>query len=222
MRPALLASFLALVSACQEPVANLTPVVVHWMDWPTEVKAGQPFRTRLVISGVCAADPRFYAGASADQSSVTFEPYFQVGNERIACAQELAPLVVIGIDTAGSAPGLVATVDRSYDMRATVPPNPAGNSAPGFPVRTFGEVTVRVTEPAGSRRNAAGTVQTERDAGGCVRVRPYGAYRPDAPLVLEDQSDTTNLMFAFVRGYIYDAATPICGETRVFHLESRN
>ena len=40
--------------------------------------------------------------------------------------------------------------------------------------------------------------------------------------VLEDQGDTTGLMNAFVRGYIHDAAAPVCGETRVLHLLSRN
>ena len=40
--------------------------------------------------------------------------------------------------------------------------------------------------------------------------------------LLEDQADTTGLMNAFVRGYIHHAAAPVCGETRVFHLLSRN
>jgi len=46
----------------------------------------------------------------------------------------------------------------------------------------------------------------------------------DAPqgFVLEDQADTTGLNYAFVRGYFHEATTPVCGQTRVFHLVSRN
>jgi len=222
MRTTFVALLLAFVIGCQEPNADIAPVTVHWMDWPAEVKAGQPFRTRLVIDGVCALNPRFNPGARADQSAVTFEPYFQVDKERIACTALVNSLVVIGIDTAGLAPALAAAADRTYQMRAVVPGDPAANTAPGIPVRTFGDVLVRAGSADASRRNAAGLVQAQRDQVGCVRVRPYGAYRPDAPLVLEDQADTVGLAFAFVRGYIYDSATPVCGETHLFHLVSRN
>jgi hypothetical protein len=52
-------------------------------------------------------------------------------------------------------------------------------------------------------------------------VQPGGSFNPEVALVLEDQADTTGLSNAFVRGYIHDAVTPVCGETRVFHLTSR-
>ncbi len=46
----------------------------------------------------------------------------------------------------------------------------------------------------------------------------------DAPqgFVLEDQADTLGFSLGFVSGYIHDAPAPVCGETRVFHLVSRN
>ena len=54
MRPAVFASFFAafLASACGDSM-RIEPVTVQWMDWPWQVAYGQPFRTRLVVSGVC-------------------------------------------------------------------------------------------------------------------------------------------------------------------------
>ncbi len=40
--------------------------------------------------------------------------------------------------------------------------------------------------------------------------------------VLDDQADTARFSYAFVRGYIQQSATPICGETRVFELVTLN
>jgi hypothetical protein len=225
MRPAAFALFcLAALVACDSSSDNqITPVTVQWMDWPAEVEAGQPFRTRLVVWGVCAANPRFNAGTSADQSAVTFAPYFLVDDEPILCAGGAAErLIVSAIDTAGTAPGLTAMFTRTYEMRGTASTYLRANAIFGnFPVRTFGEVTVQISAADTSRRNAAGVVYVQRDPAGCVRVRPAGLYSPDAALVLEDQADTTGLANAFVRGYVYDTPTPVCGETRVFHLVAR-
>lgn len=228
MRPGVFA-LLCVLFACQEPNnTTVVPVTVEWMDWPAEVNAGQTFRTRLVVSGVCAADPRFHPGASADLSAVTFSPYFVVDNTVVYCAAEpVSPyLVVVGIDTAGLAPGLVATTARTYAMRGAtwaqaVPVYP--HALPqNLPLRTFGDVTVRPSGADSSRRNAAGQVFLEHDSTGCARVRPIATYRPDTDLPLEDQADTANLQGIFVEGYIYDVAAPVCGQTRVFHLVSRN
>jgi len=209
---------LSVLAAC-EPDGKINPVTVQWMDWPAEVNAGQPFRTRLVVWGVCALNPRFRAGASADQSAVTFAPYYLIEKDNdILCAGGASELLVVtAIDTAGTAPGLAATFARTYEMRGS---SWAAVSA-HLPVRTFGNVTVRPSGADLTRRNAAGDVQKETDSLGCVRVRPSGLYNPQAALVLEDQADTAGLSFAFVRGYIYEAATPVCGETKVFHVVAR-
>lgn len=223
MRPAAFATLcLGLLAAC-EPDAKVDPVTVQWMDWPAEVNAGQPFRTRLVVWGVCALNPRFRAGASADQSAVTFAPYFLVGSDQIECLTErtVTLLALIAIDTAGTAPGLAATSARTYEMRGSTMDIAHAADAQPLPVGTYGEVTVRPSGADLSRRNAGGYATLETDSLGCVRVRPTGLYSPGAALVLEDQADTTGLSFAFVKGYIHDGATPVCGETRVFHLVSR-
>ena len=95
-------------------------------------------------------------------------------------------------------------------------------SAGGTPVRTFGDVVVRLSNPDTSRRNAAGLVFWRVDNTGCVRIRPLAYVDGGLGFVLEDQADTVGLMYAFARGYFHDAATPVCGQTRVFHLLSRN
>lgn len=214
MRSAMFALSLVFLAACDS--TQVRPVSVQWMDWPADVASGQPFRTRLVVWGVCAQNPRFRPGASADQSAVTFTPYFLVEENRdIACLQELADaLVVIGIDTAGTAPGLPASFPRTYEMRAAA----MGAEAR----RTFGEVLVRQSTPDASRRNGAGYVVAFVDTLGCVRIQPFGLYQPGKALVLESQTDTAGVTGAFVRGYIYTPAAPVCGETKVFHIVSRD
>lgn len=226
MRPAVFAALsLAWLLACEGPQADISPVTVLWMDWPGEVNAGQPFRTRLVVWNVCALNPQFRAGAQADQSAVTFEPYYLIGHDQIACLTQRTPtlLALLALDTAGIAPGLAAASARTYDMRAPVTDYALSTTAaPNSAVGKFGVVTVRPTGADPLRRNAAGDVVAERDSLGCVRVRPVGLYNPGAALVLEDQADTAGLSHAFVRGFIHEAATPVCGQTRVFKVESRN
>lgn len=223
MRPAWFATLCLGVLAACDSGTRVDPVVVQWMDWPAEVTSGQPFRTRLVVYGVCAINPRFHAGVSADQSAVTFEPFFVTGNDQIECLTEVtapAPaLLVAPFDTAGIAPGLFAANTRTYEMRGAMM---AVDPVPHLPVRTFGDVIVRASGADQSRRNAGGWVNRETDIEGCSRVTPVALYDPATALVLEDQADTMGLNYAFVRGYIYDAATPVCGQTRVFHLVSRN
>ena len=186
---------------------------VQWMDWPAEVAAGQPFRTRMVVWGVCAVQPVFHAGPQANLAAVTFEPFFTFESPAY-CALDLSSpsLVAIALDTAGIAPGLFATATRQYWMQAVA----------DKPNRVFGEVTVRASSPDQSRRNAAGWIYSQVDSLGCRRVSPIGLYRPESELVLENPTDTASLSGSFVQGYIYDAASPVCGETRVFHLVSRD
>ena len=219
MRPAVFALVCCLF-ACQEPDTRVDTVTVHWMDWPAEVNAGQEFRTRLVVEGVCALNPRFRAGAGADHSAVTFEPYFIVDKQPVECvAAGSTEFVAVGsLDTAGIAPGLSASSARTYEMRGSMYTFvPQTSLTTSIPVGTFGSVVVRPTGADASRRNAAGYARIFKDTLGCVRLITAGLYGPNAVFVLEDQTATTTGT-AFVRGYIYDAATPVCGETRVFHL----
>ena len=227
MRSAMFATLcLGLFAACDHGTqTTFSPVTVQWMEWPAEVNAGQQFRTRLVVWGMCAlGPPRFYAGMSADQSAVTFEPYYLVSKDNIECLTDRAspsasPALLAGaLDTAGTAPGLAAS---TYEMRAAAFVYTIA-AATSLPVRTFGDVIVRTAGADESRRRAAGDVNLQRDTLGCARILPLGLYDPDAGLVLEDQADTAGLSSAFVRGYIYDVAAPVCGQTRVFHLESRS
>lgn len=163
----------AALAACDSDL-ELQSGVVQWMEWPAEVTAATPFPVRLVIPFPACQQWTFRPGASADQSAVTFAPYFLVKKGPLICPPvpadvSIYPLPYLSLDTVDIAPGLAAAFARSYEMRASA------------------------------------TV-----------------YAPPVGYVLEDQADTTGLMNAFVRGYIHDAAAPVCGETRVFHLLSRN
>lgn len=224
MRRVLCATLLA-AAACQGD-AEVIEVDVQWMDWPADVFAGEAFRTRLVVWGVCALEPRFYDGATADESAVTFAPFFRGRTDEIVCLDARAvELLVVALDTAGMAPGLAADFSRTYEMRATTQVYARSSGLDRLPARTFGDVTVRPWSPVLDplpRRNAAGYVTLERDTLGCARIRPLGLYTPGAALVLENPVDTAGLGGAFVRGYIELVNPPVCGESRVFHLVSRN
>jgi len=201
---------------------TVSPTAVVWMDWPAQVNANESFRTRLVTWGVCASNPRFYAGASANAEAVTFSPYYLVDDNTVYClGATRETFLVVAIDTAGRAPGLPAIVSRTYEMRGTGTSNARANTIAN-PMMTFGEVHVVPGGANPAQRNAAGTVGLQRDSLSCARIVPIGLYDPTGGLVLEDQADTAGLAYAFVRGYIHDVASPVCGETRVFHLLSKN
>jgi hypothetical protein len=208
---------LGLLLACDGPNGKVDPVSVQWMDWPAEVNARQPFRTRLVVWGVCAISPQFLAGASSNQAAVTFAPYFTFQDDHILCAQATgSAFAVTALDTAGIAPGLLAGSPRTYEMRAPMPDFALDVVAGHLSVSAYGTVMVRPSGADASRRNAGGYATIERDSQNCLRVRPLGLYAPDAAIALDDQAAAGSAP-ALVRGYIYDAANPICGETRVFH-----
>jgi hypothetical protein len=166
MRPALSAALcLVAIAACADPNTKIVPSMVQWMDWPAEVNAGESFRTRIVVWGVCASNPRFRPGVNADQSAVTFAPYFIIDDDNVVCAAARVESVVISaIDTAGIAPGLLAF--RTYEMRGSwhgYIRGPAGGALlPNLPVRTFGEVGVRPSGADPARRNAAGYIRVAR------------------------------------------------------------
>ena len=226
MRPAMFVTLcLASFAACKSDSGDsVHPVTVQWMEWPAEVAAGQPFRTRLIVWGVCAVDPRFQAGPSSDESAVTFEPYFLVSGDPVYClaAQPVDRLIAISIDTAGMAPALSPDLPRAYEMRASASMYTySARATAGLPVRTFGLVTVRPGEPNTTNHNAAGYVSVDVDTLGCVRVLPAWMYGPGRGIVIDNADDTVGVAGAFVRGYIYDLTVPKCGETRAFHLVSR-
>lgn len=212
-----------MLAAC-EPDNEVSPATVEWMEWPAEVSAATPFPVRLLVQRPGCHPSVFRLGISADESAVTFAPYFLITSQEIICLPEALVLDVYpgAFDTVGTAPGLAASFARTFEMRAAAqvyaPPAPG---AADLPIRTYGEVTVRLTSPDSSRRNAAGIASKVIDNLGCVRLQPSGMFGQGS-LVLEDQADTSNLSYAFVSGYIYEAAAPVCGQTRVFHLLPRN
>lgn len=221
MRSALFAALLAL-AAC-EPTPRTETTQIVWMEWPAEVQTFDPFRTRLVVRQPCAVILGFEPAPATDAVSVTFAPYFLVDNHPIYCVDGQAYTsdftVNVPLDTAGTAPGL--PLARVYEMRGGLPAIVTCaacaylNSAPWV---SFGDVTVRPTAPATTVRNAAGSVFAQRDSVGCTRIRPSGLLGPNAEIVVENPPNTTAQWSGFVRGYLYQPAAPVCGESEVFHL----
>ena len=205
---------MAALAACDSGL-EIQPAYVQWMEWPAEVSVATPFTARMLVPFPACHRSVFKPAVSENQSAVTFAPYFLVEGGAPVClpspALDVALVPFLALDTVITAPGLAA---RAFQMRATA------TDASG--VRTFGDVTVRLSNPDTSRRKAGGVVTLWVDNAGCARLRPAGYLQPLGGYVLEDQADTTGLNYAFVRGYIHDAAAPVCGQTRVFKLVSRN
>ena len=218
---------LAVCAACG-PDRAVYPSIVSWMEWPAEVPEATPFTVRLVIPRPGCYQGVFKPGVTADESAVTFEPYYIVEVHEPICQpfQERADIFYIALDTVSIAPALRTDVPRTFEMRASSAAFAGQPSSDGLPVRTYGDVTVRLADPDTSRRNGAGFATRMIDDSGCARLLVAGTIGPSGTggslLVLEDQSDTTTINGDFVRGYIFEAPAPICGETRVFHLSSRN
>jgi hypothetical protein len=192
------------------------------------VVRGTPFTVHLITGRPCGGRG-FRPGATADQSAVTYAPLFFVEDGAVCpltgAPTGIAPLV-LAMDTTDVFAGLSADYPRSYEMRgvASVLDGSIGVAA-SEPVRTFGEIDVRITPfPPGVLppiRNAAGVVSARPDnASACSLVVPYGTRDPDAAMALADSPDTVSFWVAFVRGYI--TPVPACGASRTFHLVSRN
>jgi hypothetical protein len=230
VRPALFVCLtLASVAACSEPDSDVLFAQVNWMEWPAEVLAAQPFTVRLEGYGASCRDVlRFDPGTTVDNSAVTFEPFFLVSRRAIVCPVDdrttalpgAPPIVAPFFDTRASIAGLTPQTPRSYEVRAAadVSVSPLAESA--LPVRMFGDIVVRSDTVDQSRTNAGGSVFAVRDSTGCVEI--YVGF-PQIQYVVENPpADTATYWSAFVRGYVYKAPVPVCGESVVFHLLSRN
>lgn len=217
------------VSACSEPDSRIEPAQVGWMEWPAEVSVTTPFSARLIgYNPSCAQVLKFVTAPTVDQSAVTFEPYFLITGQPNYCRLDVAgsgPLDTASIrlvaqffDTKADVPGLEAEFSRTYEMRAGTTVS-TRNFLAGFPIRTFGDITVRTAQVENGRTNAGGTAYASRDSLGCVSLHPFGFY--PGYVIENPPADTAQYWSAFVRGYIYDAPAPVCGESKVFHLVTR-
>lgn len=216
-----LAVLAALVGCKSDNAIEPVPTEVKWMEWPAEVTAATPFTVRLLVPWpFCDQNCPFNFGTSTDESAVTFAPYFlEERNDVLVIAGALRPYHE-ALDTVATVAGLAASVPRTVGMRGAsygITPPPDAGLLPF----TFGTLALRSSDPDTSRRNASGVANKGRDNLGCVRLGPDGTNDPGLRYVLDDQADTTRFWYKFVRGYIYDSATPVCGETRLFHIEAR-
>lgn len=214
----------AWLAGCAGPESEIVPVQLRWMEWPAEVRASQAFPVRLVGFGVgCREVVHFDPGATVDNSAVTFEPFFLVRGQAIACPLEVSQAgtaypIAAFFDTVASVEGLATQTSRSYEVRGTADVSVQGATPAAIPVRTFGEIVVRTGSIDASRTNAGGIAYAERDTAACVTIFVGVGTRY---VVENPPADTATFWSAFVRGYIYEPATPVCGADSVFHLISR-
>ena len=219
--------FVLAVAACSEPDTRFEPAQVSWMEWPAEVSVATPFAVRLVGYGVyCVEVVRFVTSPSVDNSAVTFAPYFLLHGEPYACrtlegtaTADFMPIVIPAFDTLTAVPGLEAEFSRTYEIRAGTNVSER-NFLAGFPIRTFGDITVRTAQVENGHINAGGTAYAVRDSLGCVSLQPFGVF--PGYVIENPPADTAQYWTGFVRGYIYERAAPVCGASKVFHLSSLN
>lgn len=213
----------AILLGCSTEDTRVVFSQLSWMEWPAEVRMSQPFSVRLVGFNAGCGEQRFDPGTTIDNSAVTFEPFFVFSGPPLLCplAVSSAPATIpifAFYDVRSPVVGLSPPASRSYEIRGAtdVSVSPAGPSA--VPVRTFGEIVVRADSTDTTRTNAGGHVSAARDSSGCVTifagVNLYVVENPPA--------DTATYWSAFVEGYLYKPVKPVCGDTVVFHLVSRN
>lgn len=215
------------LAACGGPNPQIQLVEVYWMEWPSEEDSGQGFNVRLLVEFPCVGQAQLVAAPTADNSALTFAPFFVVSSPPIcplypSAVAAASSALVYGYakDTTVLAPGLGAAYARTFEVRGAAGVSVA-QAASALPVRTFGEITIRPDSAVATRTNVGGEVLAAyRDSLGCLRVRPYGILA--TPGYLVENPDTAVTAGAFVRGYLYAPATPVCGENRVFHLVSVN
>jgi hypothetical protein len=205
----LLPAALAGALACTDPDTRVLPVDPSWMEWPAQVAAGVEFPLRVGVWQVCAVDPVFQPGAKVSQAALTLRPYFLAGRQDIFCATlDVAPL-----DTVIMAPALAATAARTYEVRG------ARTTSSGARVaRLYGTLEARPAGGPDGRTMAAGYAAAESDGPGCVGLRPTVLF--EERYVVENPPAMSSPWFGFVTGYLYHPASPVCGATTVFHLES--
>lgn len=195
------------------------------MEWPAKVLAAQPFTVRLVGFNVGCENMRFDPGTTVDNSAVTFEPLFLISGPLLACPLDnresrasAAPPIAAFFVTQVSVAGLTAQSPRSYEIRGAADVSAAPTAPSTLPLRTFGAIVVRGDTVDSSQVNAGGRVSADRDSAGCVRIfaglNQYVVENPPA--------DTATNWSAFVQDYLHRAAAPVCGDSIVFHLISRN
>jgi hypothetical protein len=204
--------WIAALAACTtEPDYHAVPLAVSWLEWPAEVRTAVPFGVRL--AGYIPCGTRLVPSSRSDTIAVSFEPYALVPNAGPPCI----PIVPTMFDDTVVVPGLAAASARLYQIRVAMLPDSSGVR----PYGTVGEITVQPETVTVNQVSAVGFAEIARDPSGCLRVHPITRLFATS-YVLENPPDTTSSWSAAVRGYLYDAAAPLCGETRVFHLVSRN
>ena len=184
-------------SAITDGGTHIAPLSASWVEWPSEARANDPFQIRFVgILPACGAS--YVRSWDVNQASFTidFHPLSFVP-DRPRC-ESIVPTMFDDRIAFTLAAG-------TYEIRSD-----------GL---VFGRVVVSL-DPGTSRVNAAGLAEAALDQQSCLRLRPM-VLPVVKPLPIENSAEAVAVS-GFVTGYLADVATPLCGETRVFHLIAAN
>lgn len=202
---------LSAVAACTEPDEVFTfsnqPI---WTEWPAEVRAGTPFDLRYIaVLPGCHVKYSLRIEAQLSDSAVLFNAPLVIS------AEDVSPCHIKFIDTAITVSGLAGGADRTYQLLLAPPPEgPPRAPNDSQPPRVLGSILVRPTGPLSDRVNVSGGASGQLDPGGCPVIRWYPV---NAMVPIENPPAETWL--GLVRGYLFTVATPMCGQTRAFHLD---
>jgi hypothetical protein len=184
-----------------------------WVEWPAEVRAGQPLDVRIVAYAPndCGRS-QLMAEVQRGEIAVTVRArwllWYNDENSRCIPYHRLVDTVV-----AVTMPPF--TADRSYSVQMVRNPrlaaeNGARSGPPEF--SSIGTVLVRATEPLDTdRTNGSGFAEVTAEAG-CYMLRvPMTGPVPLANAPAAPQ-------FGLAIGYFFTPDAPLCGVARVFHL----
>lgn len=204
MRRILLLALLGAACSTTDPTnARVIASQPFWMEWPAEVVINEPLAIRLVQwSPGCFPVQSLRVGVTRTASEIRLEAEFYVeGESNVLCVRtDPGP-----VDTTVTIAGIAAA--GTYDV-AIVHPDPQVPAVRGT-------IAVRATDPVDRDRiRGAGYVTGGTDIEGCpVMIRLF-----DPPIPVENPPAAT--WQGFVRGYSFTPASPVCGQTRAFHVDS--
>jgi hypothetical protein len=204
-QPAALAATILAGLACPatEPETTILPSQPAWMEWPADVRADLAFSVRMVgYYPGCYPRQELRIGVQRFDADIVFRTEWLVdGPNDVLCLGDPGLY-----DTLVTVAGLPAIADSAYDLLAVVAESGA--------LRRMGAVRARSSAALSNNTAAGGVAVGSTDIEGCaVMQRNF-----DAPVPVENPPAASWL--GFVSGYFFTPETPLCGQTRVYHIEA--